>query len=169
MRFAIVAGLLVLPLPALAQVSSPSAPSISPSAPATRGTAPAPTPTVPAPAPLAPNVSPTQAAPVDTAPRVRPDTSPTQAAPVPSPVQTPGQTPGTGPQRATTPAAGGRPNRNEATQPADEGERQRDRDLREARLRASDERIRRLIRDICIGCENPVPRATRTAVVRAKG
>lgn len=163
MRAAAVAGFLFLSLPALAQTSAPS---ISPPSPSPSPSTQPPTPIVPAPAPLAPNVSPTQAAPVQspTSPPVTPDPSPSQAAPLPSPVPTPGTT--TRPRQAPA-AAGTRVNRDQATPSNEEMERERQR--REERLRANDQRLRRLIQDICIGCGGPAPTGTRRSVVRAKG
>jgi hypothetical protein len=171
MRVAVIASLLLLPLPSFAQTSSPSAPSTSPSTSAPSPSGPSSTspssqtPTVPAPPPLSPNVSPSQAAPVQSpgVPQVTPDPSPTQAAPLPSPVPTRGRSR----PAETSPGTGSRVPGGQAAQTAEDVEKERQR--REERLRASDERLRRLIRDICIGCESPGPARTRGRVVRAKG
>jgi hypothetical protein len=76
--------------------------------------------------------------------QTRVDPSPTQASPLDSPVPTPGRatpprpgTPASSAARATT-----------AAQAADERERQR----RDEKLRRSEERLRKLISDICTGC-----------------
>jgi hypothetical protein len=56
-----------------------------------------------------------------------------------------------------------------APAPPEESAQERERERREARLRQSEERIRRLIRDICTGCEGARATGTRSRVVRAKG
>ncbi len=133
---------------------SGSAPATSLSSPGNTGSS---QPPVAAPPPLSPNISPTQAAPPNSPAlgQSRVDPSPTQAAPLPSPVPEPsvssGTRPATGVQGGRTgPSATGQ---NAQTTPADRAA-ERERDKRAERLRASEERVRRLVRDICTGCSS---------------
>jgi hypothetical protein len=133
---------------------SGSAPATSLSSPGNTGSS---QPPVAAPPPLSPNISPTQAAPPNS-PAVgqsRVDPSPTQASPLPSPVPEPSVSSGT---RPATGVQGGRSGpsatgQNAQTTPADRAA-ERERDKRAERLRASEERVRRLVRDICTGCSS---------------
>ncbi len=193
MRALIVAATLLIPAVAFAQVGSSSGGTSSGggSGGASGATAPAPSrggssgvssppsvapslsPTRTAPvggSPVAPNVSPTQAAPVTgrSGTQVRPDPSPTQAAPVDSPVPGGGSAIGTRNGVApTVGAAGGRTGQEQITQE----EEVRQREAREARMRASEERLRNLIRDICTECDYGRLRSPSSAstVVKAKG
>jgi hypothetical protein len=58
-----------------------------------------------------------------------------------------------------------------AQEPISDAEAARERAAREERLRASEERLRTLIRDICTGCDygSLSTRTTTTNVVRVKG
>lgn len=113
--------------------------------------------------PVAPNVSPTQAAPVTAAPgeQVRPDPSQTLAAPVQSLVPSGGTRPGTADGAA--PTAGGVAGRQTPSSPEVEAARVREMEAREAKFRASEERIRKLMRDICTGCDYRDPPTRSTA------
>ncbi len=127
--------------------------------------------------PVAPNVSPTQTTPVTGSSdgQVRPDPSPTQAAPVQTPSPGGGTRSGAiGGAAPATGAASGRQIPGSTTPEAEAA--QREREAREARLRASEERLRRLIRDICTGCDYGPRRSNSTTdvnstsnVVRVKG
>ena len=144
---------------------SGSAPATSLSSPGNTGSS---QPPVAAPPPLSPNISPTQAAPPNS-PAVgqsRVDPSPTQASPLPSPVPEPSVSSGT---RPATGVQGGRTGlsatgQNAQTTPADRAA-ERERDKRAERLRASEERVRRLVRDICTGCSS-AGEARRTTASR---
>jgi hypothetical protein len=170
MRAAIVACMLTLPFAALAQTGSSSgttsggsAPSASPSTTQTPSSPAAPVPT----APIRSQVDTPPVAP--SSPPVVPDPS-IQTGPTPDTAQPPPLP--SGPVR-TSPAQGAPATRgatrDRAAAPPEETEQERERERREARLRQSEERIRRLIRDICTGCEGPRATGTRSRVVRAKG
>ena len=118
-----------------------------------------------------PNVSPTQTAPVrsPSGGEVRPDPSPTQAAPAQRP-ELGGGSRGTTAGEAA-PGAGATPGGRTAQEQISDAQAVREREAREARLRASEERLRTLIRDICTGCDYGTLslRTTTTNVVRVKG
>ena len=119
-----------------------------------------------------PNVSPTQTAPLrsPSGGRVRPNPSPTQAAPAQRPALgggTSGET-----QSGSTPSSGATTGGRTPQEQISDAEAVREREAREARLRASEERLRTLIRDICTGCDygtSTVRTTTTTNVVRVKG
>ncbi len=100
---------------------------------------------------------------------MRPDPSPTLGAPTGSSVPVGGST--SGAQNGVPPTGGAavsgrRTNGEQAT----DAEIAREREAREARLRANEERLRSLIRDICTGCDYGTLRSgTVTNAVRAKG
>jgi hypothetical protein len=91
-------------------------------------------------------------------PVARPDPSPTQAAPVDSAVQGADQ----GILRGPANTAGGAASSRRTAIPREQADDERERKEREKRLQASEERIRRLVRDICTGCDyGPAPSKTR--------
>ncbi len=182
MRVLLIAATVLLPMIGLAQTGSPSGGASGGGAAPTGGSsgvvsppsmAPnvSPTQTAPVgPSPTSPNVSPTRTAPLTSATggQVRPDPSPTQAAPVDARVPGGGTPRGALNGRAS--AVGTAPGRTTPQQQTTEAEAIREREAREARLRASEERLRSLIRDICTGCDYSTLRPrTTTSVVRARG